>query len=84
MICAARRSFTSSPVIFSFSCSHSVLPLRKACSISVLSFATRFNSASNWSFTDCVSFHTMKGFRLRDALTKDTHFEEAGYVVLLK
>lgn len=37
-----------------------------------------------WSFTDCVSFRTMKGFRLRDALTKDTHFEEAGFVALLK
>lgn len=37
-----------------------------------------------WSFTDCVSFCTMKSLRLRDALTKDAHFDEAGFVVLLK
>src|SRR5262245_10797330 len=29
-----------------------------------------------WSFTDCVSFRVMSQFRLRDALTKDTHFEQ--------
>jgi predicted nucleic acid-binding protein len=37
-----------------------------------------------WSFTDCVSFRVMKELRLRDALTKDRHFHEAGFVVLLK
>lgn len=37
-----------------------------------------------WSFTDCISFHAMKALRLRDALTKDAHFEEAGYAVLLR
>lgn len=37
-----------------------------------------------WSFTDCVSFCIMKEFRLRDALTKDKHFHEAGFVVLLR
>jgi len=37
-----------------------------------------------WSFTDCVSFCVMKERRLREALTKDGHFAEAGYVALLK
>jgi len=37
-----------------------------------------------WSFTDCVSFRVMKQLRLGDALTKDGHFHEAGFVVLLK
>lgn len=37
-----------------------------------------------WSFTDCVSFRIMKDARLRDALTKDHHFEDAGFVALLK
>lgn len=37
-----------------------------------------------WSFTDCLSFCIMKELRLREALTKDRHFEEAGFVVLLK
>ena len=34
-----------------------------------------------WSFTDCVSFRTMKLLRLRDALTKDGNFQEAGFTV---
>ncbi len=37
-----------------------------------------------WSFTDCLSFRIMKQLRLRDALTKDEHFSQAGFVVLLK
>jgi predicted nucleic acid-binding protein len=37
-----------------------------------------------WSFTDCVSFRIMKELRLREALTKDKHFHEAGFVVLLQ
>jgi predicted nucleic acid-binding protein len=37
-----------------------------------------------WSFTDCVSFQTMKARRLREALTKDEHFEKAGFVALLR
>jgi predicted nucleic acid-binding protein len=37
-----------------------------------------------WSFTDCVSFQVMKQRRLREALTKDEHFETAGFVALLR
>jgi predicted nucleic acid-binding protein len=37
----------------------------------------------SWSFTDGHSFHVMKDLRLRDALTKDRHFGEAGFTVLL-
>ncbi len=37
-----------------------------------------------WSFTDCVSMCVMKDLRLRDALTKDIHFQQAGYTALLK
>jgi len=36
-----------------------------------------------WSFTDCLSFRVMKESRLQEALTKDTHFAEAGFVPLL-
>jgi predicted nucleic acid-binding protein len=38
----------------------------------------------SWSFTDCSSFCVMKELRLRDALTSDAHFEQAGFVVLLR
>jgi len=37
-----------------------------------------------WSFTDCVSFVVMKQRGLREALTKDKHFGEAGFSALLR
>lgn len=52
----------------------------------------RFNAAAaffrkhadkEWSFTDCVSFCTMRQLRLRDAFTTDHHFREAGFEPLL-
>jgi uncharacterized protein len=36
-----------------------------------------------WSFTDCFSFLIMKELELRNALTKDRHFKEAGFSPLL-
>ncbi|HYV97293.1 MAG TPA: PIN domain-containing protein [Gemmatimonadaceae bacterium] len=36
-----------------------------------------------WSFTDCVSFVTMRELQLRDALTTDRHFTQAGFIPLL-
>lgn len=38
----------------------------------------------DWSFTDCLSFRVMAELGLREALTKDAHFEAAGFVALLK
>ena len=38
----------------------------------------------DWSFTDCLSFVVMSNLRLRDALTKDAHFHQAGYTALLQ
>lgn len=43
----------------------------------------RKHDDKDWSFTDCVSFVTMKELKLRDAFTSDHQFEEAGYVPLL-
>lgn len=37
-----------------------------------------------WSLTDCLSFVVMKEERIREALTTDYHFEQAGFTVLLK
>ncbi len=37
-----------------------------------------------WSLTDCLSFAVMKEEGLREALTGDHHFEQAGIVALLK
>jgi predicted nucleic acid-binding protein len=38
----------------------------------------------DWSFTDCVSFIVMRQRKLTRALTKDSHFEQMGFMALLK
>ena len=42
------------------------------------------HSDKAWSFTDCLSFVVMQAHELRDALTSDAHFEQAGFRALLK
>ncbi len=37
-----------------------------------------------WSLTDCTSFVVMRERGLKEALTGDKHFEQAGFVPLLK
>ncbi|MCG3125805.1 MAG: hypothetical protein CHACPFDD_00632 [Phycisphaerae bacterium] len=38
----------------------------------------------SWSLTDCISFVVMAERGLREALTSDRHFEQAGFVALLR
>jgi uncharacterized protein len=38
----------------------------------------------DWSLTDCISFVVMKERKIKDALTGDRHFEQAGFRALLK
>ncbi len=38
----------------------------------------------DWTLTDCISFVIMEERGLRDALTGDRHFEQAGFNALLK
>ena len=38
----------------------------------------------DWSLVDCASFATMTRRRISEALTTDHHFEQAGFVRLLK
>ncbi len=38
----------------------------------------------DWSFTDCISFVVMQERGITHALTADHHFEQAGFVALLK
>ena len=38
----------------------------------------------DWSLTDCISFVVMDDRGLTEALTADHHFEQAGFVALLK
>ena len=37
-----------------------------------------------WSLTDCISFVVMQEQGILEALTADHHFEQAGFVALLK
>jgi predicted nucleic acid-binding protein len=37
-----------------------------------------------WSLTDCISFVVMERNGLTEALTGDHHFEQGGFVALLK
>ena len=37
-----------------------------------------------WSLTDCISFVVMQREGITEALTGDKHFEQAGFVALLK
>ncbi len=38
----------------------------------------------DWSLTDCISFVVMHERGITEALTADHHFEQAGFVALLK
>ena len=42
------------------------------------------NPDKEWPLTDCVSFVVMKERGITEALTGDRHFEQAGFVALLK
>lgn len=37
----------------------------------------------SWSLTDCISFVVMQQHRIREALTGDVHFQQAGFRMLL-
>jgi len=37
-----------------------------------------------WSLTDCISFVVMQDRQINEALTGDRHFEQAGFIALLK
>ena len=44
----------------------------------------RSHPDKEWSLVDCSSFVVMRRQRISDALTTDHHFEQAGFVRLLK
>lgn len=37
-----------------------------------------------WSLTDCASFRIMERYGIKEALTYDRHFEQAGFAALLR
>jgi predicted nucleic acid-binding protein len=69
-----------------------ILHLRQSCEV-VPAGRETFDSAlemyhehadKEWTLTDCVSFVVMRERGLTEALTQDRHFEQAGFVALLK
>jgi hypothetical protein len=44
----------------------------------------RQRSAKDWSLTDCISFVVMRERGIVEALTGDRHFEQAGFVAVLR
>jgi len=44
----------------------------------------RHRPDKDWSLTDCTSFVVMQREGITEALTGDRHFEQAGFVALLK
>lgn len=44
----------------------------------------RERSDKEWSLTDCISFVVMAERGIRVALTGDRHFEQAGFIAILK
>lgn len=44
----------------------------------------RYRRDKDWPLTDCISFVVMEDEEIRDALTGDRHFEQAGFTALLK
>jgi predicted nucleic acid-binding protein len=41
-------------------------------------------SDKSWSLTDCVSFNIMRQLGINEALAHDKHFEQAGFIALLR
>ena len=44
----------------------------------------RRHSDKAWQMTDCISMAVMRRRHLREILTGDTHFEQAGFTALLR
>ncbi len=62
--------------------------------VEIVSFSTSLFDAAlalfqnrmdkEWSLTDCISFVVMEQFGIPQALTPDNHFEQAGFIALMK
>jgi predicted nucleic acid-binding protein len=58
-----------------------VVPLESALLKRAVQFYDTYSDQS-WSLTDCVSFVVMRDANVRDALTADKHFIQAGFRAL--
>jgi predicted nucleic acid-binding protein len=45
---------------------------------------SRHRPDKDWPLTDCISFMVMNDFGLTEALTGDSHFQQAGFKALMR
>ncbi len=50
----------------------------------VFADASYQHTDKDWTLTDCISFVIMRERNVAEALTGDHHFEQAGFVAMLK
>jgi predicted nucleic acid-binding protein len=80
---ASRQAFLSLLKIVRADPKATVIPAdRKYFDMGVALYAQRKDK--DWSLTDCISFVMMQELDITEALTADHHFEQAGFVALLK
>jgi hypothetical protein len=60
-----------------------IIPLSEELFAEGFSFF-RQHADKSWGLTDCISFVVMRERGISEALTADDHFEQAGFVPLLK
>lgn len=63
--------------------SYEVVPITRQLFESGLALHAARNDKA-WSLTDCISFEVMRERGIRDALTFDEHFDQAGFRALLR
>jgi predicted nucleic acid-binding protein len=69
-----------------------ILLSRKSCSIEWVNESLLLDAIDlyerhhdkSWGMVDCLSFVVMRRRRIREALTNDQHFEQAGFVALMR
>ena len=64
-------------------CNVNVLPVDSALLRSAIDFYQKRDD-KEWGLTDCISFIVMEEQGLRNALTSDEHFQQAGFRALLR
>jgi predicted nucleic acid-binding protein len=60
-----------------------IVPFSETLFNHALEYRSRFHD-KEWTLTDCTSFLIMQERGITEALTGDCHFEQAGFVALLK
>jgi predicted nucleic acid-binding protein len=77
-----RREFVAIVDMVRKSSSWEVVPSSETLFQDGLSLFRRYSDKA-WQMTDCISFVVMKKRHLREALTGDAHFVQAGFKALL-